>query len=75
MNYTVITISTIKLDNFQKDYLIKSGFTIMGTNLIRSVKSSEVHLVLGQLAIKKISFSLKTSTPNYSTGPCRGCKR
>lgn len=74
MNYTTILVQGQGLDIFKKDILIKSGFAISGINFIRSVKSSELHIVIGQLAKQNISFNLQTQAPIYNSSPCIGCK-
>ena len=74
MNYTTITVSS-NLSKFQKDFLIKSGFTLIGMTISKSVKSSELHIIIGQLAGQNIPFNLKTEAPIYSSSPCAGCKK
>ena len=74
MTYTTIIVSS-SLSKFQIDILIKSGFALVGTALSKSVKSSELHIVIGQLAKQNIPFSLKTQVPNYASKPCVGCKK
>lgn len=74
MTYTTISVPA-GLSKIQKDFLIKSGFVISGLLFTRSVKSSELHIVIGQLAAKNIPFSLKTQAPLTSSKPCAGCKR
>lgn len=74
MTYTTINIPS-NLSKFQKDFLVKSGFILVGTLFSKSVKSSELHIVIGQLAKQNIPFNLKTQAPIYSSKPCVGCKR
>ena len=75
MNYTTISVSSQKLNSFQLDFLVKSGFGAIGITYTRSVKSSELHIVLGQLASKNIPFSIKTNAPNYMSKPCVNCPK
>lgn len=76
MTYTTIIISaTASISTAQKDFVIKSGFAIMGTTYSKSVKSSDLHIVVGQLASKNIPFNLKMQAPTYTQGPCSTCKR
>lgn len=74
MIFTTITVPA-GLSKIQKDFLVKSGFTILGASFSRSVKSTDLHIVIGQLAKQNIPFSLKTQPPNYNSKPCVGCKR
>ncbi len=74
MTYTTISVLS-GLSKFQKDFLIKSGFALIGTVFSKDVKSSELHLVIGQLASQNIPFHLKTQAPIISSKPCVGCKR
>lgn len=74
MTYTTILVSAT-LSTFQKDFLIKTGFGITGKILSKSVKSSNLHIIIGQLASKNIPFSLQTSAPLYASKPCITCKK
>jgi len=74
MIYTTITVSS-NLSKIQKDFLIKLGFAISGIKFSKSVKSSELHIVIGQLAKQNIPFSLQSQAPIYSSKPCAGCKK
>jgi len=74
MIYTTVTVSS-NLSVFQKDFLIKSGFAIFGIVFSRSVKSNELHIIIGQLASKNIPFSLQSQPPQYNSRPCVGCKQ
>jgi len=74
MTFTTISVPA-GLSKVQRDFLIKSGFTISGISFTRSVKSSELHIVIAQLASKNIPFTLKTQAPLFTSKPCAGCKR
>jgi hypothetical protein len=74
MIFTTIT-APAGLSKIQKDFLVKSGFAISGAAFSRSVKSSDLHIVIGQLAKQNIPFSLKTQPANHTSKPCAGCKR
>lgn len=74
MTYTTIIVSA-NLSKFQKDFLIKSGFALVGTTMSKSIKSSELYIIIGQLARQNIPFNLKIQVPTYSSAPCVGCKR
>jgi hypothetical protein len=74
MNFTTITISGNKLDSFQRDYVVKIGFGVFGANYTKSVKSCDLHIIIGQLSNKNIPFTFTTSTPTYVSRPCTTCK-
>lgn len=75
MTFTTIIVSGTRIDNNQRTFLIQSGFAISGVNLSRSVKTEQLHMVIGQLVVKNIPFNLKTSPPTYAQSPCAGCKK
>lgn len=75
MIYTYIIISNLKIDQFQRDFLIKSGFSIVNMDLVKSIRSSELHIILNQISSKKIPFSMKSLPSNNSTATCKTCKR
>jgi hypothetical protein len=75
MNYTTINVAGSKINTSQQDFLVQIGFAILGINFSRSVKSSQLSMVLSQLVAKNIPFSLKTNPPIYAQSPCQGCKR
>lgn len=74
MFYTTITVST-SLSKIQKDFLVKTGFAILGISFSKSVQSSQLHIIISQLAGQNIPFKLQTQAPNYNSKPCAGCKR
>ena len=74
MTYTTIIVSSV-LSKFQQDALIKMGFAFMGLTTFKSVKSSELHIIIGQLAKQNIPFNLKTQIPSYTSKPCVTCKK
>lgn len=75
MTHTTITITGSRLNATQRDFLVKSGFGIVGANFIKSVKSSQLNIILGQLVSYAIPFTLKTNAPLYQQGPCNGCRK
>ena len=75
MIYTTVSVSAQSLTTFQRDFLVKSGFAILGVVFTRSIKSDELHIVVNQLANKNIPFSIKSAPPAYNSKPCGGCKR
>lgn len=74
MTYTTITISA-GLSKIQKDFLIKTGFAISGIAFHKHVKSTDLHIFIGQLASKNIPFTLKTQPALSPSKPCAGCKK
>jgi hypothetical protein len=75
MNYTTITIAGSRLNTTQRDFAVKSGFSIMGANFSRSVKSAQLNVVLSQLVAYSIPFTLQTNPSAYKQSPCSGCRR
>lgn len=75
MVHTTILIPSNTLTIFQRDFVVKSGFSFFGINLSRSVKSSELHIIINELASRGIPFTLKTNATNHSSKPCIGCKK
>lgn len=74
MTYTTIIISA-NITTIQRHFLTSAGFSIIGKNFSKTVKSNELHIVIAQLAKNSIPFNLKTNPPNYPSAPCPGCKK
>jgi hypothetical protein len=80
MNYSKLIIpSNIaqKLDAFQQDFLVKSGWAMFANgNYTKSVKNEELHIVLSSLVKKNIPFRLETPQNSYTSSKrCTTCKK